>query len=103
MGADIFKKDIDGDTIFDEYNIDENLLYNLHTYKNNWIFEANKFNFNLWSEENIQSIRYIHTVWNGDQEQQSGFSKLPWDILRDIILPMVVDRKDTVMLKRKYR
>ena len=78
----------------------------MQEYQANWIFTwtaKNPIQLKLWSEQNIQSVRDIHTSWKGDKDHQSGFGKLPWVIIRDIILPMTIDRKDTVKLIKKKK
>ena len=59
----------------------------------------NNIQFKLWSEQNIQSVRDIHTFWKGIKESTIG--KLPWDIIREYILPMTIDRRDTIKLLQK--
>tara|TARA_Y100000591_G_scaffold330616_1_gene362115 strand:- start:8 stop:1666 length:1659 start_codon:yes stop_codon:yes gene_type:complete len=76
----------------------------LEQYKANWIFNS-KIDIDsplkLWSEQNIQSVKDIYTIWR--RYEKSGFGKLPWEIIRDIILPMTIDRKDTVKLIKKKK
>ena len=76
----------------------------MEQYKDNWTFTwtaKNCIQLKLWSTQNIQSVRDIHTSWRRDK--QSGFGNLPWVIIRDIILPMTIDRKDTVkLIKKRY-
>ena len=63
----------------------------------------NNIHLKLWSTQNIQSVRDIHTSWKGDKHRQSNFGKLPWEIIRDIILPMTIERKDTIKLINKKK
>jgi len=105
-GADIYIKNKDNDTAFDiAVKMNNRSAVNiLQQYKDNWIFNPRTKKINqliLWSEKNIQSVRDIHTSWREDK--QSGFGKLPWVIIRDIILPMTIDRKDTVKLIKKKK
>ena len=103
VGADIYMKNKEKKTVFDyaKYKYVKKIL---QQYKDNWIFTwtaKNRIQLKLWSEQNIQSVRDIHTIWRRDKK--SGFGKLPWEIIRDIILPMTIDRKDTVKLIKKKK
>ena len=54
--------------------------------------------------ENIffKSIFHIQFfIWR--RYKKSGFGKLPWEIIRDIILPITIDRKDTIKLIKKKK
>ena len=99
-------KNKEKNTVFNyaKYKYVKNIL---QQYKDNWIFtwtaSKNRNQLKLWSTQNIQSVRDIYTCWNGDRKQQSRFGKLPWEIIRDIILPTTIDRKDTIKLIKKKK
>ena len=102
-GADIYMENKEKKTVFDyaKYKYVKKIL---QQYKDNWTFTwtaKNPIQLKLWSEQNIQSVRDITKYW--EEHEQSGFGKLPWEIIRDIILPMTIDRKDTVKLSKKKK
>ena len=99
-GADINIKNDDNKTVYDiakekNYTIAVNLL---QQYKNNWIFKwnlKNNLQLKLWSEQNIQIATTIILCW---KKSKSKFCIIPWDLIREYILPMTIDRKDTIKL-----
>ena len=105
-GTDINIKDKNNKTAFDiavekKNKIAVNIL---QQYKDNWTFNPKtdiQLQLKLWSEQNIQSVKDITKYW--EEHEQSGFGKLPWEIIRDIILPRTIDRKDTVKLIKKKK
>tara|TARA_B100001989_G_scaffold239333_1_gene203476 strand:- start:1922 stop:2881 length:960 start_codon:yes stop_codon:yes gene_type:complete len=105
-GADIHMRNRFGKTAYDvAVEFDNKIgVKLLQQYKDNWTFNPKidiQLQLKLWSTQNIQSVRNIYTSWKGDKHQQSGFGKLPWDLIRDIILPMTIDRRDTIKLIKK--
>ena len=106
LGADIFMKNHVNETAFDIAlkNKNDSTMKILQKFKDNWIFNPKldiQLQYKFWNIQNIQSVRNIYTSWKGDKHQQSGFGKLPWDLIRDIILPMTIDRRDTIKLIKK--
>ena len=105
-GADINIKDKNNKTAYDIAVENNNTLAIciLQEYQANWTFTwtaKNPIQLGLWSTQNIQSVRDITKYW--EEHDQSGFGKIPWEIIRDIILPMTIDRKDTVKLIKKKK
>ena len=106
LGADIFMKNHVNETAYDialKKNNDSTMKI-LQKFKDNWIFNPKldiQLQYKFWNIQNIKSVRNIYTSWKGDKHQQSGFGKLPWDLIRDIILPMTIDRRDTIKLIKK--
>ena len=100
-GANIYIKNNDNKTVYDIAKEKNNTiaLNILQQYKDNWIFTwtlKNKIQLKFWSKQNIKSVRDIHTSWKGDKHRQSFFSKLPWELIREYILPMTIDRRYTI-------
>ena len=103
-GADIYIKNKYNQTAFDiaVKKNNRSAVKILLQYKDNWIFNPRTKKINqllLWSEKNIQSIKDITKYWK--KYKHSTFGKLPWEIVRDIILPMTIDRRDTIKLMNK--
>ncbi len=97
-GADIYMENKEKKTVFDyaKYKYVKKIL---QQYKDNWTFTwiaKNPIQLKLWSEQNIKIATTIILCW-----RNSYLSTIPWEIIRDIILPMTVDRKDTVKLIKK--
>lgn len=106
LGADIFMKNHVNEMAYDIAlkNNNDSTMKILQKFKDNWIFNPKLdilLQYEFWNIQNIQSVRNIYTSWKGDKHQQSGFGKLPWDLIRDIILPMTIDRRDTIKLIKK--
>ena len=73
----------------------------LQLYDDNWSFKwtaKNNIQLKLWSAQNIKIATTIILCW-----RNSYLSTIPWEIIRDIILPMTIDRKDTVKLIKKKK
>ena len=56
----------------------------------------------LWSNKIYNQLEIFTKCWNGDMNNL-GLVNSPWEIIRDIILPMTIDRKDTVKLIKKKK
>ena len=99
-GADIDIKNVNNKTVYDiakekNYTIAVNLL---QQYKNNWIFKwnlKNNLQLKLWSIQNIQIATTIILCW---KKSKSNLGIIPWDLIREYILPMTIDRRDTIKL-----
>ena len=103
-GADIYIKGVSG-TMTDKTACDiaKNLknfdmVDILQLYDDNWSFKwtaKNNIQLKLWSAQNIKIATTIILCW-----RNSYLSTIPWDLIREYILPMTIDRKDTIKLKR---
>tara|TARA_Y100000992_G_C21158049_1_gene439585 strand:- start:46 stop:804 length:759 start_codon:yes stop_codon:yes gene_type:complete len=104
-GADINIKNNNGKTALDiacdmakkSGNFD--MIDILQIYKDNRSFKwtaKNNIQLKLWSAQNIKIATTIILCW-----RNSYLSTIPWDLIREYILPMTIDRKDTVKLMNK--
>ena len=88
----------DNKTAYD-FAIEKNkiVIVNLfNEYNNNWTFKwtlKNKLQLKLWSTQNIKIATTIILCW-----RNSYLSTIPWDLIREYILPMTIDRRDTIKL-----
>ena len=103
-GADIYINNKDDKTALDiAYDMAKksgnfDMIDILQLYDDNWSFKwtaKNNIQLKLWSAQNIKIATTIILCW-----RNSYLSKIPWDLIREYILPMTIDRKDTIKLKR---
>ena len=71
----------------------------MEQYQANWTFKwttADKLQLKLWSEQNIKVATTILLC-----QENSYLSKIPLDLIRAYILPMTIDRRDTIKEEEK--
>ena len=71
----------------------------LKQYQDNWTFKwttADKLQLKLWSAQNIKVATTILLC-----QEKSYLSKIPLDLIRAYILPMTIDRRDTIKEEEK--
>ena len=100
-GADINIKGKDNKTAYDIAVEEDNKIGIdiLKQYQANWTFKwttADKLQLKLWSEQNIKVATTILLC-----RKKSYLSKIPLDLLRAYILPMTIDRRDTLKEEEK--
>ena len=99
-GADATKSDIIGHTPLSIASTMEHQEIKdlLDQYEQNQLFtwtESKPLQTNLWSTKNINTAFNFILCHKKDKDEES-IGKIPIDIIRDIILPLAIDRKDSV-------